>query len=239
MGIKLTEAKFRRGDRSYSFDFTIGKGEWLSVVGPSGSGKTTLLEGIAGFLPIDSGNIEILGRDVKVDGPDMRPVAYIFQRSNLFPHLNVRQNLEFANCERNPGFRSKMNDVLRVVGLGADFLSRIPATLSGGEEARVNIARALLLERPILLLDEAFSALDHALRITILRDVMRIHREHGLTTVHVTHNLDDALIAADWVLKIDRDGKNQIYDKKSVRKVDPFKSFMIEIAGLVENLAGK
>ncbi|MBX2825605.1 MAG: ATP-binding cassette domain-containing protein [Gammaproteobacteria bacterium] len=192
--LELREVSIRLGHRTFRFDFTLDEGERLTIVGPSGSGKTTGLNLISGFLAPDSGSIRWAGQSLAGLTPDLRPVTTLFQRHNLFEHLDVSQNVGLG---LNPGLRLTQDDkqavdrVLDEVGLNG-MQSRKPAALSGGEQQRVALARSLLRRKPLLLLDEPYSALDEGTRQAMLSLTDSVALENRLTLVMVTHQPEDA-----------------------------------------------
>ncbi len=192
--LSVTGLTFRYEDMTMTFDLAVERGDCLALLGPSGGGKSTLLNLIAGFESPLSGRVEIDGRDVTAVEPARRPVTSLFQEHNLFAHLTVDQNVGLG---LDPGLRldaaqrGAVEEALDSVGL-ADLGGRRPAQLSGGQRQRVALARSLVRRRPLLLLDEPFSALDPGLRLEMLDLVDRLRRDHGLTVVMVSHNPEDA-----------------------------------------------
>jgi thiamine transport system ATP-binding protein len=180
------------------FDLHVDAGECLAIIGPSGAGKSTLLSLIAGFERSESGTIRIAGEDVTRLHPAARPVTMLFQDHNLFAHLDVAANIGLGI---HPGLRLTAADHARVdwalaeVGL-EKFNRRLPAQLSGGERQRVALARSLVRNRPVLLLDEPFAALGPALRREMLDLVRALQRAQSLTVLLVSHQPEDALYAA-------------------------------------------
>ncbi|MEV5312448.1 ABC transporter ATP-binding protein [Streptomyces sp. NPDC052610] len=182
-------------------DLTVRSGTLTAVLGPSGSGKTTLLRCIAGFEPVDAGEIRLDGHPIAVPGrtvpPERRRIAVVPQEGGLFPHLTVRGNVAYGLDRRNRrGGRTEA--VLALVGL-AGFENRIPHHLSGGQQQRVAVARALAPHPPVVLLDEPFSALDAGLRAEVRQDVRGALRADGATAVLVTHDQAEALSIADEI----------------------------------------
>ncbi len=183
---------------------TIAPGEVLSVMGPSGSGKSSLLLALIGALPAafaQSGRIVLNGADLTPLPTAQRQIGILFQDDVLFPHLSVAGNLSFA-LPRGMDRAARMAEIengLSDIGL-AGFALRDPATLSGGQRARVALLRALLARPKALLLDEAFSRLDAALRAQIRQLVFDQARARGLPLIMVTHDADDALAAGGRIL---------------------------------------
>jgi len=190
-----------------SIDLAVAKGSFFALLGASGSGKTTLLRCVAGFEVIDEGTVEIAGRIVNdATGfvpPERRRVGYVSQDGSLFPHLSVEKNVLFG-VPRAQRSHELSESLLVSVGL-AGFGRRRPAELSGGQRQRVALARALALNPTLVLLDEPFSALDAALRSEVRDQVASVLRDHGATTILVTHDQDEALSMADRVAVL-RDG---------------------------------
>lgn len=176
------------------FSFSAARGERLAVLGPSGAGKSTLLNLIAGFLPVSQGALRIDGADHTHSVPSQRPVSMLFQENNLFPHLSVRQNMALGlhpGLKLNEAQRRQLEEIAEQVGL-SDLLTRLPGQLSGGQRQRAALARCLLRDRPVLLLDEPFSALDPALRNEMLQLVRRVCEARAITLLMVSHSLEDA-----------------------------------------------
>lgn len=180
-------------------DWTLAQGARAAVIGPSGAGKSTLLAAIAGFFAPASGRILWQGQEIGALPPGQRPLSILFQDQNLFPHLTVAQNIGLGlrpDLRLTSGDRARVDDALDRTGL-AGLGDRKPAQLSGGQASRAALARVLLRARPILLLDEPFSALGPALKAEMLDLVAEVARETGATVLMVTHDPDDALHLAD------------------------------------------
>lgn len=192
-------------DWRVDFTATLARGEITALIGPSGAGKSTLLGMIAGFVPVESGTLTFDGQDLMPLGPAERPVTTLFQDHNLFLHLSVFDNIAIGlhpGLRLNAAQRNQVNEAAERVGLGG-MLTRLPEQLSGGQQQRVGLARALVRGKPLLLLDEPFSALDPALRREMLAEVARLACEQGITVLMVSHNPEDAQLIADQVLFID------------------------------------
>jgi ABC-type Fe3+/spermidine/putrescine transport system ATPase subunit len=177
------------------------EGDILSLLGPSGCGKTTLLRCIAGFLQPDEGEIRIDGHDTVPVPVNRRPVGVVFQSYALFPHLSVARNVAYGLRMRGMKARDigpHVAAALATVSL-TGFENRYPAQLSGGQQQRVAIARVLVLEPRVLLLDEPFSALDAKLRTTMQVELRQLIKRLGLTAIFVTHDQDEALTISDRI----------------------------------------
>jgi len=182
-----------------TLDFPAGG--FSTLLGPSGCGKTTLLRAIAGFETPDAGAVFIGGRDVAADPPWRRRIGFVFQSYALWPHMSVGENVAYGlKLRRLPAaaIQSRVAGVLERVGMPG-VGERHPGQLSGGQQQRVALARALVLEPDVLLLDEPLSNLDARLRVEMRREIRRLQREVGITTVYVTHDQEEALELSDVV----------------------------------------
>ncbi len=192
--IDLSAVTFRYEDMPMSFTLHVDSGACFAMIGPSGAGKTTLLSLIAGFERPLSGQVRIAGRDVTELAPAARPVAMLFQEHNLFAHLTAAENVGLGihpGLKLGAADRERVRDALARVGL-AGMERRLPRQLSGGERQRVALARSLVRNRPVLLLDEPFAALGPALRYEMLDLVDRLRTAAGLTVLLVSHQPEDA-----------------------------------------------
>lgn len=197
------------GNDLLNVNASIGAGEVLTLMGPSGSGKSSLLAYIGGFLSADlsaKGVVELNGRDVTQIPPHERKIGILFQDSLLFPHMSVGQNLKFAIPRAYKGGErhAMMRRGLSSVELDG-FEDRDPATLSGGQKARVALVRTLLAQPHALLLDEPFSKLDTDLRQQVRALVFQHAKDNGLPTILVTHDPDDAAAAGGRIIHL-KDG---------------------------------
>ncbi|MFN3260937.1 MAG: ATP-binding cassette domain-containing protein [Pikeienuella sp.] len=207
-GLRLERLEItREGRRLVSLDTLIGSGEALTVMGPSGSGKSTLLAAIAGAPPPGfsvSGRVLLDGRDVTALPPEARRIGILFQEELLFPHLSVGANLAFGlrpHVKGRAARRARVERALVEAGLEG-MAERDPATLSGGQKARAALMRMLLSEPAALLLDEAFSRLDAALRDQIRALVFDTARREGLPLLQVTHDEADAAAAGGRIVRL-------------------------------------
>lgn len=203
--IKLNQLQFQYKEMQIHFDLHVKSQEKIAIVGASGAGKSTLLNLIAGFERADSGEIWLNGENHTKTEPHLRPVSMLFQENNLFPHLTVEQNISLGI---NPSLKLNTDEKIRVqqaasaVGLKA-FLSRKPTELSGGQKQRVAIARCLLRDKPILLLDEPFSALDPHLRQEMLNLIDGLCTEKKLTLLLVTHQPSELAERFDRIICVE------------------------------------
>ena len=195
-----------------NFDLSVTKGEFIAFLGPSGCGKTTTLRMIAGFESITSGDIRIRGQRVNDLPPERRPTSTIFQSYALFPHMTVRRNIGYgldvkgmAKAERD----AKVERMIANLGL-EDIAERRPDKLSGGQRQRIALARGLVVEPDILLLDEPLGALDANLRKSIQNELKLLQRELGVTFVFVTHAQSEALSLSDRIVVMNRGRVEQI-----------------------------
>ena len=203
--LRLERAVIRNGAFTVEADLEIAPGRRLAVIGPSGAGKSTLIEGIAGFLPVETGRITWQGRDITDAAPGARPVAMLFQDGNLFPHLDVAQNVGLGirpDLKLDAAERARVAEAIARVGLEG-LAGRKPAALSGGQQSRAALARVLVQNRPLLLLDEPFAALGPALKVEMLDLVAALVRDAGATLLMVSHDPADARRIADEVILVE------------------------------------
>ncbi|KAA3630352.1 MAG: ABC transporter ATP-binding protein [Proteobacteria bacterium] len=201
VSIQLHKVGLAFGDNQIlrDIDLEIVPGEFFAFLGPSGSGKSTLLRLIAGFGPAPTGQVLIGGEDVTQLPPWKRNVGMVFQNYALWPHMTVAKNVAFGLEERRLSrgeIRKRVDAALEVVGLG-EFATRRPAQLSGGQQQRVALARTIVIEPRVLLLDEPLSNLDANLRIQMRRDIRELQQRLGITTIFVTHDQEEANTIAD------------------------------------------
>lgn len=188
-----------------TFDLQVAAGERIAIIGPSGAGKSTLLNLIAGFVLPTQGNIWLNGENHTRSAPYERPVSMLFQENNLFPHLTVQQNLALGlktSLKLTALEQDQIEWVADAVGL-TSFLSRLPNSLSGGQKQRVELARCLLRDKPILLLDEPFSALDPELRLEMLNLIDELCHSKNLTLLLITHQPSELTGKVNRMLRIE------------------------------------
>ena len=211
-------------------NFSVKKGEIISFIGESGSGKTTFLKCLAGLEEINSGIINLNGKVLNDNNtfiePHIRKIGFVFQDYPLFPHLNVIQNITL-NLDKK--FYNKIDYFIELAGL-KDLKSRYPHELSGGEQQRVCLARALVREPDLLLLDEPFSNLDANIKSLIQDEIHRIIKETKTTTILVTHDIKDTFNICDKIL-IFKAGILQQYDKPVEMYCNPINCYCAKILG--------
>jgi iron(III) transport system ATP-binding protein len=247
-GVTLERIDIRFGANHVIKDVSlrIAPGEFFAFLGPSGSGKSTLLRAIAGFGPPPSGRIWIGDEDVTDRPPWTRNVGMVFQSYALWPHLTVRKNVAFGLEERRlpaAEIKERVTWALRLVGL-SEFGERRPSQLSGGQQQRVALARTIVIQPRVLLLDEPLSNLDANLRIQMRREIRELQRRLRLTTVFVTHDQEEANTMSDRIAVLDAGTIQQVgrpmelYDRPANRFVAKFLGTANLIDGRVESSGG-
>jgi putative spermidine/putrescine transport system ATP-binding protein len=187
---------------------TVQRGEFVALLGPSGCGKSTALNCLAGLLPLTGGSIWLDERRIDELDPEDRGFGMVFQNYALFPHMSVRRNIGFGLVsQRVPRaeITRRVDEALALVRLG-EQADKLPGQLSGGQQQRVAIARAIVVEPPLVLMDEPLSNLDAKLRLEMRAEIRRIHTLLGCSTIYVTHDQDEALSLADRIVVL-RDGR--------------------------------
>ena len=206
--ILIENAHFQKKKFSLAIDLHVKPQIFAAVLGGSGTGKSTLLSIIAGFEQLESGKLWLDGADMQNVSPSSRPVSMVFQDHNVFAHLSVWDNVALGikpSLKLNAEQMAQVDGALTRVGL-SQYAKRKPGNISGGERQRVALARVLVRNRKILLLDEPFAALDPGLRHDMLDLVTELKNEHGLTVLMVTHQPEEAQRAADEIIFV-ADGK--------------------------------
>lgn len=183
-------------------NLNIKKGEFFAILGPTGSGKSVILEAIAGLKPIKSGNIIVDNRDITNLKPEERSISICYQDYCLFPHMTVRENikygLRFRKDKKDPKYDKNFNMLVELLKI-ENLLDRYPLNLSGGEKQRISLARALIVDPDVLLLDEPLSALDPNIKGRIQNELKKIHDRLKITSIMVTHNFQEAHFLADSI----------------------------------------
>lgn len=257
MANDMTDAfvEFERVQKSYDgetlvvkdLNLTMPKGEFLTMLGPSGSGKTTCLMMLAGFETATHGDIRLRGTSINNIPPHKRGIGMVFQNYALFPHMTVAENLAFPLEVRGMGKSEREEKIMRaldMVEMGA-FGGRRPAQMSGGQQQRIALARALVFEPELVLMDEPLGALDKQLRETLQFEITNLAHRLGITTVYVTHDQTEALTMSDRVAVFD-DGRIQQLAPPDVLYEKPENSFVAQfigenntLEGVVESIAGE
>jgi putative spermidine/putrescine transport system ATP-binding protein len=217
----------------------VGDGELVCLLGPSGSGKSTVLRMAGGFETPTVGTISIDGEDVTRLPPERRPTGMVFQSHALWTHMNVFRNVAFGlKLRRLPSaeIRERVEAVLALVGL-TGYGNRHVSQLSGGQQQRVALARSLVLEPKILLLDEPFASLDQHLRERLREEVRDIQQRLGITTLFVTHGQDEALAMADRIVVM-REGRTEQVGAPDVIYRDPATPFVAGFIGTMNLIDG-
>src|SRR5262249_25081251 len=216
---------------------SVPRGEFFSLLGPSGCGKTTTLRLIAGFEQPSSGDVLLNGETVNHRKPYERNVSTVFQSYALFPHLTVRQNIEFGlRRHRVSGIGSRVRDILDLVSLPGKE-NRRPAQLSGGERQRVALARSLVLQPDVLLLDEPLAALDPQLRKQMRMELKAMQRRVGITFLLVTHDQEEALSMSDQLAVMNEGRIEQVGTPEEVY-LRPKTRFVANFLGTVNWIGG-
>jgi spermidine/putrescine ABC transporter ATP-binding subunit len=217
----------------------IGEGEFFSLLGPSGCGKTTTLRMIAGFVRPTEGQVYIGGQEVTDLQPEKREIGIVFQNYAIFPHMNVANNIAYGLKVRKvkrDEIERRVRSVLQTVGL-AGYEGRYQRELSGGEQQRVALARVLVIEPSILLLDEPLSALDKKLREEMKYWIKDLQQKLGITTVYVTHDQNEALTMSDRIAVMNKGAVEQVGTPQEIYE-QPVSRFVTDFIGESNILAG-
>ena len=240
MSQKDSFVKFEKVDKSYDgeilvvkdLNLDVPKGEFLTMLGPSGSGKTTVLMMLAGFETPTNGEIYLDGNPISSIPPNKRGIGMVFQNYALFPHMTVKENLAFPLEVRKmeqSEIDKKVSNALAMVEL-QDFGNRMPLQLSGGQQQRVALARSLVFEPRLVLMDEPLGALDKNLREQMQYEIKHIHESIGVTVVYVTHDQSEALTMSNRIA-VFNDGKVQQLSSPDELYEKPVNSFVAEFIG--------
>lgn len=218
--IKFQNIKKAYGENTVieNFNLDIEQGEFLTVIGSSGCGKTTILKMINGLIKPEEGTI--LVRNKNIEEEDIislrRNIGYSIQGSVLFPHMTIEKNIAYVpnllNKKNKEKTRNAVKKWMDIVGLDEELLGRYPDELSGGQQQRVGIARALSTSPDLLLMDEPFGAVDEITRGQLQEEIIRIHKQTGITIIFVTHDISEAIKLGTKILVMN-DGKIEQYGK--------------------------
>ncbi len=218
----------------------VREGELVTLLGPSGCGKTTTLRMISGFELPTSGEIRIDGEDVSTTPPNQRPTTMVFQNYALFPHLTVFENIAYGLKIRRDSaraIREQTEKIMQLVGLEG-LAERAPAQLSGGQQQRVSLARSLVMEPKVLLLDEPLSNLDAKLRVSTRLEIRKLQQRVGITSVYVTHDQEEAMTLSDRVVIMHQGKIMQIGSPQTIY-ARPANRFVADFIGKANFLEGR
>jgi molybdate/tungstate transport system ATP-binding protein len=221
----------------------VEENEYFVILGPSGSGKTMLLELISGIWPPDSGKIYMNNQDITQSPLEKRGVGFVYQNYMLFPHKTVFENIAFGLKIRKTAkdeIKTRVNEMMNLLGI-SHLADRLPRTLSGGEQQRTALARALIIYPKVLLMDEPLSALDRKTKDDLIKQLKEIHKKFDITLIHVTHNFDEALMLADRIA-IMRNGKiSQVGTSTEIFRhpADKFVADFVGAENIIEGIAKK
>ncbi len=218
----------------------IEPGEFFALLGPSGSGKSTLLRLIAGFNRHQSGELLVDGVDISALEPWQRNIGMVFQSYALWPHMTVWDNVAFGLVERRVSkdtIKAKVGAALEMVGLSA-YGHRRPSQLSGGQQQRVALARTIVIEPQVLLLDEPLSNLDKTLRVQMRQELLALQRRLGITTIFVTHDQEEAMTTADRMAVLEQGVVQQVGTPATLYDY-PVNAFVANFVGTMNTLEGE
>jgi molybdopterin-binding protein len=221
-------------------DLEVAAGEYFVVLGPTGAGKTVLLETIAGLFEPHRGQILMDGEEITDVPPERRGIGFVYQDYALFPHLNVAENIAFGLELRkdlsDDTIERRVEQISQMLSID-HLLHRSPRTLSGGEQQRAALARALVVEPRLLLLDEPLSALDPETREALQQELARVHRELGTTTLHVTHDFEEAVALGDRIAVVHKGRIVQVGKPEDIFR-RPADEFVARFVGVRNIFAG-
>ncbi len=243
----MSYVEFKNVKKSYDnktivvkdFNLKVKKGEFLTMLGPSGSGKTTCLMMLAGFEGVTQGQIFLKGEEISDILPHKRNIGVVFQNYALFPHMSIYENLAYPLKVRNMSkelIHEKVIDTLNLVELH-EYKDRFPSQLSGGQKQRVAVARALIYEPEIVLMDEPLGALDKKLREQMQYEIKKLHDKLGFTVVYITHDQTEALTMSDRIV-VFNEGVVQQVDEPMKLYEEPVNSFVASFMGENNQITG-
>ena len=233
LSIEHLTVSYRTGVAVKDFSADLSEGECLSVMGPSGAGKSSVLRAIAGLLKADRGKIFLDGKDITDAPPHARSMAMVFQNSALFPHTKIKDNITYGmtklGCSKAE-IETKLAAIAEKMKI-SDQLNKYPGACSGGQRQRAGIARALIRNPRILLLDEPLNSLDLNMKEELLEEIRRLSREEKMTMIYVTHDRHEAETAADRIALLNEGRLLAVSDFRSLSEAPA----TLEIAGLLGN----
>jgi ABC-type Fe3+/spermidine/putrescine transport system ATPase subunit len=243
VGLEVTELEVAYGATPvlHRIALSVAAGEFVALLGPSGCGKTTLLRAVSGFVPVTAGRIAVGGRDITHEPPDKRGMAMVFQSYALWPHMTTAQNLGYGLKLRRvpkPDVAKRVAEILAMLKLEG-FGERNVTQLSGGQRQRVALGRALAVSPELLLLDEPLSNLDARIREDVRHEIKALQHKLGITTIHVTHDREEAMVMADRIAILDAGRIAQIGTPEEVynRPNSPFVASFMGAGNVLELLA--
>ncbi|MDB5587482.1 MAG: transporter ATP-binding protein [Devosia sp.] len=216
---------------------TVERGEFFTLLGPSGCGKTTLLRSIAGFNDLTSGEITLDGANLRLVPPHKRDIGMVFQDYAVFPHLSVFDNVAFGLKPRKvpaAEIKTRVTEALAAVRLGA-LADRLPAAMSGGQQQRIGLARAMVINPHLLLMDEPLSNLDAKLRVELREEIRDIQKQVDIATIYVTHDQEEALAISDRICVMSAGQIEQIGTPQQIYG-NPQTRFVAEFVGTLNSL---
>ncbi|MDD1774020.1 MAG: ABC transporter ATP-binding protein [Methanobacterium sp.] len=217
----------------------VEDGEYFVILGPSGSGKTMLLELLAGIWYPDGGEIYLNQKEVTTLPPEKRGVGFVYQNYMLFPHKTVYENIAFGLNVRKidrKEIKNRVAEIMEIFGI-AHLKERMPRTLSGGEQQRTALARALIIRPQILLMDEPLGSLDKKTRDDLIQELKEVHKRFKTTIIHVTHNFDEAIALADRIAIMKNGRISQVGNSTEIFR-RPADMFVADFVGVENILAG-
>lgn len=236
--IEFRNIKKTYGDKTIidSFSLAIERGEFVTIIGTSGSGKTTLVKMVNRLVVPDSGTVWVNGENIQDKDPVLlrRGIGYAIQGSVLFPHMTVEENIAYVpnlwNKSDKKRTASAVSKWMKIAGLADELRQQYPYELSGGEQQRVGIARALAASPPILLMDEPFGAVDEITRKQLQKELKDIYEQTDITVLFITHDISEALALGTKVLVLDK-GALQQYDTPDNILNHPANAFVAQLVG--------
>ena len=239
IGIERLAKRFGAVTALQSLDIEIGAGEFFTLLGPSGCGKTTLLRIVAGFERQNAGDLKIGGKLANDLPAHRRDMGMVFQNYAIFPHMSVFDNVAYGLQQRRVSrqdIKDRVSRALELVRLEG-YEKRFPDQLSGGQKQRVVLARALVIEPQVLLMDEPLSALDAKVRVGLRRDIRLVQQKLGITTLYVTHDQEEALVVSDRIMVMEAGGVRQLGTPREIYE-NPANLFVASFIGTSNLLDG-